>query len=254
MYLIRQVAAADATERGRPSLADYYSSKGETPGRWMGRGLPALGAPAGRDPADPVIAQLWAVPEGSEVREDQMKALFGEGLHPNADQIGRHLTGGPAGKAGALAAAKLGRPFRVNSAENEFTRRLRAAYGDYNTTLGEERQASIEPDIRARIRTAVGTDMFTETYGRPPGNDRELSGYIARQSRAADHRRRRLRPHLHPGQIRLGAVGAGPALDVAQPSRTATTKPSPKRWPSSKTTRPSPAWAPTASPRSTPPV
>ena len=92
MYLIRQVAAGDATERGRPSLADYYSSKGETPGRWMGRGLAALGAPAGRDPATP-LAQLWAVPEGSEVREDQMKALFGEGLHPNADRISRHLTG-----------------------------------------------------------------------------------------------------------------------------------------------------------------
>ena len=43
LYLIRQVAAGDATDRGRPSLADYYSSKGETPGRWMGRGLPALG-------------------------------------------------------------------------------------------------------------------------------------------------------------------------------------------------------------------
>ena len=39
LYLIRQVAAGDATDRGRPSLADYYSSKGETPGRWMGRGL-----------------------------------------------------------------------------------------------------------------------------------------------------------------------------------------------------------------------
>ena len=49
LYLIRQVAAGDATDRGRPSLADYYSSKGETPGRWMGRGLPALGQPISRD-------------------------------------------------------------------------------------------------------------------------------------------------------------------------------------------------------------
>ena len=47
LYLIRQVAAGDATDRGRPSLADYYSSKGETPGRWMGRGLASLGR-AGR--------------------------------------------------------------------------------------------------------------------------------------------------------------------------------------------------------------
>jgi hypothetical protein len=28
MYLIRQVAASDATERGRASLSDYYSAKG----------------------------------------------------------------------------------------------------------------------------------------------------------------------------------------------------------------------------------
>ena len=136
MYLIRQVAAGDATDRGRPSLADYYSSKGETTGRWMGRGLAALGHPISRDPADPLVAQLWAVPAGSQVREDQMKALFGEGLHPNADQITRHLTGVGVAKAGALAAARLGRPFRVNADENEWTRRLRAAYGDYNTTIG----------------------------------------------------------------------------------------------------------------------
>ena len=136
LYLIRQVAAADATDRGRPSLADYYTSKGETPGRWIGRGLASLGAPVGRDPSDPLVGQLWSVPDGSEVSEEQMKALFGEGLHPNADQITPHLTGVGVGKAGALAAARLGRPFRVSAKENEFTRRLRAAYADYNTTLG----------------------------------------------------------------------------------------------------------------------
>ena len=55
LYLIRQVAAGDATDRGRPSLADYYSSKGETPGRWMGRGLASLGRPVGRDHSDPLV-------------------------------------------------------------------------------------------------------------------------------------------------------------------------------------------------------
>ena len=47
MYLIRQVAAADDTARGRGALGDYYSSKGETPGRWMGSGLAALSEPRG---------------------------------------------------------------------------------------------------------------------------------------------------------------------------------------------------------------
>lgn len=61
-YLLRQVAVADGTDLGRASLTDYYSSKGETPGRWMGSGLAALGEPFSRDPADPTVAELWAYP------------------------------------------------------------------------------------------------------------------------------------------------------------------------------------------------
>ncbi|WP_459958126.1 MobF family relaxase, partial [Mycobacterium avium] len=185
MYLIRQVAASDATDRGRPSLSDYYSAKGETPGTWMGRGLAALGQPIARDASDPLVAKLWAVPHGSQVSEDQMKALFGEGLHPNADRITRHLSGFGLAQAGAIAAARLGRPFVINNTENQFVTRLRQAYRDYNTTVGNEEHASLAADIRARIRTALGRQMFTESYARPPADGRELSGFIARNSRAA---------------------------------------------------------------------
>ena len=185
MYLIRQVAAADATDRGRPSLSDYYSTKGESPGVWMGRGLHALGRPISRDPSDPLVADLWGVADGSQVSEDQMKALFGEGLHPNADRITRHLTAVGLAHAGAIAAVRLGRPFAINNTENQFVTRLRQAYRDYNITVGADEHASLAADIRARIRTALGREMFTETYARPPADDRELSGFIARNSRAA---------------------------------------------------------------------
>ncbi|WP_204806028.1 MobF family relaxase [Mycobacterium riyadhense] len=185
MYLIRQVAAADATARGRPSLSDYYSTKGESPGVWMGHGLAALGRPVSRDPSDPVVADLWGVADGSQVSEDQMKALFGEGLHPNADRITKHLTGCGLGQSGALAAARLGRPFAINNSETQFVTRLRQAYRDYNSTVGTDEHASIAADIRARIRTALGREMFAENYARPPADDRELSGFIARSSRAA---------------------------------------------------------------------
>jgi len=185
MYLIRQVAASDATDRGRPSLSDYYSAKGETPGVWMGRGLAALGQPIARDASDPLVGQLWTVPHGSQVSEDQMKALFGEGLHPNADRITRHLSGFGLAHAGAIAAARLGRPFVINNTENQFVTRLRRAYRDYNTTVGNDEHASLAADIRARIRTALGRQMFSESYARPPADDRELSGFIARNSRAA---------------------------------------------------------------------
>ena len=47
-YLIRQVAAVDDTARGVAPLIDYYSAKGESPGRWVGSGLPSLNPPAAR--------------------------------------------------------------------------------------------------------------------------------------------------------------------------------------------------------------
>jgi hypothetical protein len=185
MYLIRQVAASDSTKRGRASLTDYYSAKGEAPGTWMGRGLAALGSPASRGPSDPLGAELWAVPRGSTISEDQMKALFGEGLHPNAVEITRKLTGVGIGQAGRIAAARLGQPFVINGKDNRFLTRLRAAYRDYNATVGNDSHASLDPEIRARIRTALGREMFAESHTRPPADDRELSGFIASNSRAA---------------------------------------------------------------------
>jgi conjugative relaxase-like TrwC/TraI family protein len=185
LYLIRQVAAADGTDRGRASLADYYSDKGEAPGRWIGRGLAALARPPSRDPDDPLTRQLFAVPHGSQVSEEQMKALFGEGLHPNADEITRHLTGFGVSQSGALAAARLGRPFKINTDQNAFTRRLRIAYADYNIAHDEDPQASLAPDVRAHIRTTVAQKMFAEHYDRDPADERELSGFIARHSRLA---------------------------------------------------------------------
>ena len=54
-YLTRQVAALDSTEKGHTTLADYYSAKGESPGRWMGSGLEGTdGLTAG----DPVAAEI----------------------------------------------------------------------------------------------------------------------------------------------------------------------------------------------------
>ena len=68
-YLTRQVAALDATEKGHTGLASYYTERGETPGVWIGSGLDGIdGLTAG----DPVTAE-------------QMRALFGCGLHPLAE-------------------------------------------------------------------------------------------------------------------------------------------------------------------------
>jgi hypothetical protein len=97
--------AGAARLSGSERLGGYYSEEGESPVLWIGSGLAGLGAPAGRDASDPMVAELWSVPEGSEVTGDQMKDLFGEGLHPNADRIAERLIGFGIGHRGAIAGA-----------------------------------------------------------------------------------------------------------------------------------------------------
>ena len=184
LYLVRQVAAADSTERGRSTLADYYSAKGEAPGRWMGRGLAALSDTGRCEVSAQAREQIWTVEAGSGVSEEQMRALYGEGLHPNADRIMAYTSGRGGRPREQVTASQLGRKFRVRDGESEFARRLAVAYRDHNAEAGAHWNATIAADVRAQIRTRVAVNLFSEEYGRPPTDDRELSGFIARNTRA----------------------------------------------------------------------
>jgi DNA primase catalytic core len=168
-YLTRQVAAHDATTRGFDDLGSYHSEKGESPGVWMGRGLAAV-------PDFPI---------GEHVTEAQMKALFGEGRHPNADAIEHAGAALGLSPAEVDAASRLGKPYLVHEAANMFHRRSAGAFRDYNTALGLRADTPVPEDVRAEIRTRVATRMFVETYGREPADARELSGHLARISRQA---------------------------------------------------------------------
>ncbi|QIV79898.1 MobF family relaxase [Mycolicibacterium frederiksbergense] len=184
LYLIRQTAAHDAEQRGRSSLGDYYSEKGESPGRWMGRGLPGLSDPPSRTWVTDVEEAMWRIDSGSAVIEDQMKAIYGLGLHPNAGKIAEHLIanmGTP--KAAAKEAVSLGRPFVINDASTELQRRLAVAYRDHNLSESLSWNAPIDDTLRAKMRTTIARELFAETYDRPPLDDRELTGFIATQTR-----------------------------------------------------------------------
>lgn len=183
-YLIRQVAAVDTTARGRAPLIDYYSAKGESPGRWVGSGLASLSSTRARSVPPEDLAKVWAVPVDSPVTEAQMKALFGEGLHPNADEITKYVAERGVHGLAAAEAAKLGRKFHIRDGETTFARALAVAYRDHNEEAGLHRNAPIDAPTRAAIRTALARRMFAEQYGRAPADDRELSGFIARETRA----------------------------------------------------------------------
>ncbi|WP_072691391.1 MobF family relaxase [Rhodococcus marinonascens] len=174
-YLTRQVAAQDSTELGRSSLSDYYSAKGEAPGRWMGAGLESLAGIGG----------------GDLVSAEQMRALFGEGRHPDAtvieeriivDAVTRGLDAEAASRM-ALAETKLGNPFRIYAGATEFRKVVAQRFTDHNLARGQEWNARIDDTTRAEIRTRVGRELFETEYGRSPTDGRELSGFIARGSR-----------------------------------------------------------------------
>ncbi len=173
-YYLRNVAAHDATARGRSSLADYYSAHGDAPGRWHGTGLSALGITA-----------------GDEVTEEQMKNLFGLGIHPNAEQIEdavyttqRHL-GATDKQATRTAdkASKLGQKYAVFEQQSQYRKLCADAYREYNIARKVDPTTAIPAAERARIRTEVATEMFILEYARAPLNPRELSGWVAKNSR-----------------------------------------------------------------------
>ena len=167
-YLTRQVAAHDATERGHSSLGDYYAEKGESPGRWAGAGLAGLG-----------------LATGDAVTEAQMKALFGEGRHPNSATLESAVLAAGGTDKEALAAGALGSPFRTYAGAGSFRVEVAKAFTDYNADHGRHWRTSIPAEVRARIRTGIARRRFVERHQRPPTDDRELAGFLAQLTRQA---------------------------------------------------------------------
>ncbi|WP_041562846.1 MobF family relaxase [Nocardia brasiliensis] len=173
-YYLRKVAANDVDARGRSDLADYYSAHGEAPGRWHGSGLGPLG-----------------LEDGAEVTESQMNSLFGLGRHPNAELIEDRVYAGQIelgandkdATRAADKASRLGHPYRVYADVSGFRKRCARAFEQYNIECGLAGEDVIPEPERSRIRTRVAFDMFSEQYERAPVDARELSGWVAKNSR-----------------------------------------------------------------------
>lgn len=166
-YYTRQTAVQDATDRGRAGLTDYYSEKGEKPGKWLGRG----------------VQGLESIAAGDTVSEAQMIALWGEGRHPDADVRQASLLAGGATAKEALAATKLGQQYPKYAEETRpYVVEVASRIREWNLSHGAARDAVVPAAVRAEIRTDVGRESFVKRYEREP-DERELAGHIARESR-----------------------------------------------------------------------
>ncbi|HET7823220.1 MAG TPA: MobF family relaxase [Ornithinibacter sp.] len=167
-YLTRQVAAHDRTPGPRASLASYYTEQGETPGRWVGSGM----------------AGIDGLEVGDEVTAEQMRALFGAGLHPLANQRAQRLEGPDLTMRELTAVTRLGAPFKIYRHEaNAFQVEVARRIEDHAAALGHPRDYPIPAEERARIRSQVAAETFRAEHGRDPRDARELSGTIAKLSR-----------------------------------------------------------------------
>src|SRR5215211_6313737 len=167
-YLTRQVAALDATEKGHLGLASYYTERGEIPGVWVGAGM------AGIDGLNP----------GDVVTAEQMRALFGAGLHPLAEQRQKQLHGPELTARDYQAVTRLGAPFKIYQPDvSPFRVEVAKRISAFNQAAGLPDDWAVPAADRARIRTEVAREFFVAECRRPPEDARELAAAIAKHSR-----------------------------------------------------------------------
>ena len=167
-YLTRQVAALDSTEKGHTGLASYYTERGESPGVWIGSGLDGI---EGLTAGDPVTAE-------------EMRALFGCGLHPLAELRQQQLEGPDLTPRDFQEVTRLGVPFKiVDGVVSPFRLEVARRIAAINGAAGVPADARLPAADRARVRTEVAREFFRAEHGREPIDARELAGQIAKDSR-----------------------------------------------------------------------
>lgn len=160
-YYLRQVVVGDGRRPARTPLREAQEVAGSPAGRWMGRGLAALGLTA-----------------GEEVTEAQLRNVFGErGRHPYADRIEAGLLAAGESPTKAWKAGALGRRVTVTGVDLVFrpqpTVYLLWALGDEETrkVIEVARERAIE-----RVLEWLEDQVAVIRYGkdgiykvRPPG-------------------------------------------------------------------------------------
>ncbi len=149
-------------------MASYYTERGESPGVWIGSGLDGID---GLDAGDPVTAE-------------QMRALFGCGLHPLGELRQHQLEGPDLTIRDLQDAARLGAPFKIVDGDvSPFRLEVAKRFAAINTAAGLPAGARLPAADRARVRTEVAREFFRAAHGREPLDARELAGQIAKDSR-----------------------------------------------------------------------
>lgn len=162
LYLLRSVATHDrATAPGR-SLASYYTGSGQPPGSWAGR-----------------LSDILEV--RGTVTEEQMRLLFGQGLHPNATMIREALIHRGMSPEDADRAVRLGRRFPVYGHSPSHDQPIALAFRQRERAVGRR----LTDEEKVEIRQGVLAEEFARRAGRNPIDPLELDSFEGSTNRAA---------------------------------------------------------------------
>jgi conjugative relaxase-like TrwC/TraI family protein len=155
-YLTNQVAAGDQQVRRSEELTDYYTAEGAKPGQWWGNGLASLGV-------------------SGQVSAEQMQALFGEGLRPDATAFIQEQIAAGASASEAIDAARLGRRFMTtNDPDTEWQVQIHAASVAFER---DHQRAPADAELSG-IKADVASAMLQKSLRRPATSD-EVSWFVA---------------------------------------------------------------------------
>ncbi|WP_020016572.1 MobF family relaxase [Promicromonospora sukumoe] len=164
-YLTQQVASGDVPRGRGVSLTDYYMQHGNPPGRWVGTGLDQLGV-------------------SGQVLEKQMKSLFGQGRHPDADRLEVEARARGLSKRDAVRVGALGRAFPEfkAKADDGYTAALEAAFARFARENDRPPEAGVERDL---IRWNVARNLAQQEHidkGRPGEvSDADVTRWMAKR-------------------------------------------------------------------------
>ncbi|MBX0301849.1 relaxase domain-containing protein [Cryobacterium sp. 1639] len=160
-YYTSETATGDVKREAGQELGDYYTAEGNPPGVWVGSGLNAMGV-------------------SGTVTEEQMKALFGEGLHPDAEQIIATAQGEGKTADEAIELAKLGRGYySYKQGTTDLREQIETGYSDFTRINHREPNA----EERRVIRVREGAQAFRTAKGRQPADKEELGRFITAATR-----------------------------------------------------------------------
>ncbi|WP_326580813.1 relaxase domain-containing protein [Actinacidiphila glaucinigra] len=153
-YYRRNIAQGDGARGG--GVAVSSAMPGVPVGQWHGRGAAVLGL-------------------AGEVSEPQMRALFGLGMHPDAEAIVARETWAGATKKQAWDAAKLGPAIPSLAEGSPLDRQIEQVLQQASEQLCRPLTAAEARNLKMRVAARA----FRAAYRRAPGDGKELARFLA---------------------------------------------------------------------------